>query len=383
MGKRPNLVVTMAGALALALGFAITAALMHAQAPQPAPANQTAGERFKNIQVLKDIPANQLDPTMDFIADSLGVRCEYCHVRGDFSKDDKRPKLSARKMIQMELAINKENFNGRTEVTCYTCHRGLTHPVGVPVIGQSAEASAAQAPGGMNPGGPNMASMPTADQILEKYVQALGGADATAKITSRTAKGTFTPGEGKPLGLELYAKAPEKLLLALERPNGGTNEMAYNGKEGWGSDGQHVRPMRGGQLEVVETQAKLAFAGDLKQSLGRLRVGRPEKLGDQETYVLYAFASGEPPSKLYFDEQSGLLLRVESFTRTPLGNDPIAVDYSDYREASGVKVPYRWTIGSPRNRMTIQFNEVQQNAAVDDSKFSPPAGSMATGGRPQ
>ncbi len=383
MRRDSGAVLATLGAVALAAGFVLSTVFMHAQsqAPQAAPATQTAGQHFKNIQVLKDIPADQLDPTMDFIANSLGVRCEYCHVRSDFSKDDKRPKLTARKMIAMELAINKANFNGRTEVTCYTCHRGLTHPVGAPVI--AALGAAAPAAAEMMPGGGNSASMPTADQILEKYVAAIGGADAANKITSRQAKGTLAGGRGAPIPLELFAKAPGKLLIVLHRPNGGANEMAYNDGQSWGSDGQHTRPLRGGMLDVVQSQAKLAFAGNLKESLGRLRMGRPEKLGDQQAYVLNALAPGQPPTKLYFDEQSGLLMRVESFNRTPLGMDPVAVDYSDYRDSGGVKVPYRWTIGGPGNRSTIQFSDIEQNAAVDNSKFAPPAGPAAPSGGSQ
>lgn len=380
MAKHGGVTVAAISALAVGAGFALSTILVRAQAPSAAPAGQTAGQRFKNIQVLKDIPASELDSTMDFIADSLGVGCGYCHVRGDFAKDDKHTKLTARKMIAMELAINRKNFNGRTVVTCYTCHRGLTHPVGAPVIGAAAateaENRAAEAiPARTNP------TMPTADQVLEKYVSAVGGADAASKIRSREAKGAFLPPGGNSIPLELFAKAPGKLLMVLHRPDGGVNEMAYDDGQSWGSDGKHARPLRGGMLEVFETQAKLAFAADIKSSFGHVRMSRPEKVGNQNAYVLYAAAPGQPPTKLYFDEQSGLLLRVEWLNRTPLGTDPIALDYFDYREADGVKMPYRWTVGGPRNRSELQFSQIQQNAAVPDSKFAPPAGATAaTGG---
>lgn len=103
-----------------------------------APATETAPkkteEQFKNIQVLKGIPADQLIPAMQFITASLGVECEFCHVQGSFEKDDKKPKQTARKMMEMMFAINKENFDGHREVTCYSCHRGSADPVGTPPV---------------------------------------------------------------------------------------------------------------------------------------------------------------------------------------------------------------------------------------------------------
>lgn len=371
--------IFVAATFVFALGLAIATVMMRAE-PQTAPAAQTAGQRFKNVQVLKDIPADQLIPAMSFISDSLGVRCGYCHVEGDFSKDAKRSKLTARKMIQMELAINQANFNGHTEVTCYTCHRGSTHPVGVPAIGVAGEAAPATMPAAEGRAGASSAAVPTADDILAKYVQAIGGSDAAGKVTSRTAKGTFTGPDDKSAPLELYAKAPGKLLLVIHSANGHLNQMAYDDGKSWGGDDQHVHPLPAGQVVVMESQAKLAFAADLRQSLGHLRVGRPEKVGEQEAYVVYATREGQPPIKLYFNQQSGLLARVETFTPTSLGMDPNVVDYSDYQESDGVKVPRRWSIGAPQIRMTIQLDQVQQNAAVDDSKFAPPAGEGAARG---
>ena len=142
-------------------------------------AGNTAGpkkaeEQYKNIQVLKGIPADQLIPAMQFIATSLGVGCEFCHVEGAFDKDDKKPKVTARKMMTMMFAINKDNFEGHREVTCYSCHRGSTDPVGTPLVmmeepkgvGETKEAE------GKNEG--VEASGPPADQLFDKYLQEVG-----------------------------------------------------------------------------------------------------------------------------------------------------------------------------------------------------------------
>ena len=108
-----------------------------AQAPHAAPgpvspanaSDKKAEEQFKNIQVLKGIPAEQLIPTMQFITAPLGVECEFCHEPKAFEKDDKKTKQTARKMMEMMFAINKDNFEGHREVTCYSCHRGNAPPL--------------------------------------------------------------------------------------------------------------------------------------------------------------------------------------------------------------------------------------------------------------
>src|SRR5580692_12255705 len=132
------------GSIGLVLACLITAAMAqsvatpHAPAPGQTAANatgtKTAEEQFKNIQVLKGIPADQLFPTMQFITASLGVQCDFCHVQGAFEKDDKKTKQAARKMMEMMIAINADDFDGHRDVTCYSCHRGATVPVGTPLV---------------------------------------------------------------------------------------------------------------------------------------------------------------------------------------------------------------------------------------------------------
>jgi hypothetical protein len=197
----------IAGAL-LACGVLVDGVRAQSGAAGPstsatAPATEKkAEEQFKNIQTLKGIPADQLIPTMQFITASLGVECEFCHVQGAFDKDDKKPKQIARKMMDMMFAINKDNFNGHREVTCYSCHRGSTDPVAIPVV-MSDEPKEAM-------GGPNKpedeakekekeASWPKPEQLLDKYVQASGGAAAIDKVTSRVMKGKIEYGPGRGL----------------------------------------------------------------------------------------------------------------------------------------------------------------------------------------
>src|SRR6185503_3175907 len=143
----------------------------------------------KNIQVLKGLPSSQLLPVMHFMRTSLGVRCDYCHVaeNGKYWMDDKPAKQTARRMLEMVSSINRDNFGGRSVVTCNTCHRGSTRPIGVPAIGQGVFTDTTRADDAPTVSAP----LPTADQVFDKYIEALGGGDVVAKIKTRTTKATL------------------------------------------------------------------------------------------------------------------------------------------------------------------------------------------------
>src|SRR5262245_20964210 len=140
-----------------------------------APAPKKAEEQFKNIQVLKGIPADDVFPTMQFISASLNKECDFCHVDHANEKDDKKEKLVARKMIAMTMAINRDNFEGKKEVTCFSCHRGDEHPLSTPLVATTDLPPEPEKPG---------AEPPAEDAVLAKYLAAAGGADAIGKVKS-------------------------------------------------------------------------------------------------------------------------------------------------------------------------------------------------------
>jgi len=352
-----------------------------AQAPHAAPGpvspansnTKKAEEQFKNIQVLKGIPAEQMIPTMQFISESLGVECEFCHEPKAFDKDDKKPKQTARKMMEMMFAINKDNFEGHREVTCYSCHRGNAHPQAIPAV--ATEQVAAPQP---QPGEPEATkqmkenSGPTADQLLEKYVNALGGPAAIDKVTTRVMKGTIDFG-GKSLPIDIYCKAPDERISFTHMPEG-DSVTAFNGHEGWlGMPGRPIREMHGSDLDGAAIDANLHLPTQLKEMFTEMRVRGTERIGDREAYQVVGQREGKPPIRLYFDQESGLLVRLIRYGDTALGLLPTQIDYADYREVSGLKMPYRWTLARPGGRFTIQVSEMQQNVPVDDARFVKPA----------
>ena len=102
----------------------------------------------------------------------------------------------------------------------------------------------------------------------------------------------------------------------------------------------------------------------------------PEKIGDREAYVLAGVEEGQPPVKFYFDEQSGLLVRLVRYADSPLGLDPTQIDYSDYRNVDGVEIPFRWTLAQPGGKSTIEVQKIQQNVSIDNSRFAKPIGPL-------
>jgi hypothetical protein len=354
--------LSVAAVAACALAFCVRA---HAQ---PAPAAKTAEQQFKNIQALEGTPADQVFPAMQFMAASLGVECGFCHVQGKFDADDKPEKKTARKMIAMTLAINKDSFSGHKEVTCYTCHRGSHDPMGTPPVitsdaepehaGEHAEAAPAPAP--------------TADAILAKYAAAIGGAEALHKVSSRVSKGNITA-MGHETPIEVFAKAPDKRMSVTHMASG-DSITAFDGRGGWlgGGNGHPARDMSGQDAEAARLDADFYFATHVKEIFTGFRVGRPDKIGDQPAYTLICMRPGQPPVRLYFDQSSGLLLRQVRYTDTPVGRSPTQIDYADYRAVDGVKIPFRWTLARINGRFTIQLREASQNVPIDDAKFAKP-----------
>ncbi|HKA02537.1 MAG TPA: c-type cytochrome [Candidatus Solibacter sp.] len=329
---------------------------------------KTAEQQYKNITALKGTPADQLGPAMQFISASLGVTCEFCHVQGKFEADDKNAKKTAREMIAMQNMINKEAFRGRLQVTCNTCHRGAARPVAVPNV---LESDTVSTPASATAGAPPAGAQVTIDQVLEKYVAAVGGADAIRKITSREMKGVITA-NGSQTPIDVLTKAPNK-RVTISHAQGGDSFTAFDGKEGWmGSTGRPARAMSGMESGASSIDAEFYLPLRLKEMYPQFRRGRAETINGAECEVLNGTSPDRPAVRLYFDKKSGLLIRQVRFMETPVGRNPTQIDYADYKSISGVMIPLRWTLSRPNGRFTIQVNDVKVNAAIDDTKFARP-----------
>jgi hypothetical protein len=383
---------------AVALLLAILAFAAPSMRAQQGAAEKTAGEAFKNVQLLKDIPADDLQPTMRFFTYSLNVRCNFCHAQGDFASDDKEEKKTARAMISMVMAINKDDFRSRTAVTCYTCHRGANEPTPIEpgestqiVPGGTPPApEAAQGRGGAGRGGeveaarPAAAARPEVDAILAKYVEALGGEQALRKITNRTMTGErdTAPRNGmdepwEKETFEWYQKAPNLTVMMVHGAKGETTATGYDGSSFWEQNARGVVARVGGPaLDLVKDRANFYEPLELKQQFTRMTVRGPQKIDGKDAYVVIANPAQGSQVRFYFDTQSGLLLRRVVRFQNPVASVPLTTDYMDYREANGVKYPSTIKTANVADNpvyTVLTIKSVDFSTPVDASKFTKPA----------
>jgi len=329
---------------------------------------QLASAAFKNIQVLATIPSDQLRPAMRFMSASLGVGCNYCHVDGAFEKDDKKPKQIAREMMRMTFAINERNFSRSRQVTCDSCHRGSTRPEATPGFadGAPSKPTVLAADSKTVPG-----ALPTADQAISRYEQALGGEAAMEKMITLHERGTTTAGSGS-VRLDVWEEEPDK-QISVRHLAAGDAETVVNGRQGWTrAPGHPAREMDAAELEAAQIDPRM-LPLRLRQRCPELRVEYPEEIGGRPAYLLSCADVGKPPLQLYFDEHTWLLVRFVHYLPTPLGLLRSQIDYGDYRQVGGVNIAFRWTLAGADGRATTQLEEAEQNVPIDAGKFARPA----------
>jgi hypothetical protein len=348
----------------------------------------------KNIQVIKGLPSSQLFPLMNFVSSSLGVTCNYCHVKngtgGDdwvWESDEKHEKQTARRMMQMVLSVNNTNradFRDNA-VTCYTCHRGETRPAGMPTLpltvsghepNTAANAAAAK----------SSEALPAVEQILTRYVEAVGGKEAAAKLQSRVLKGTREASQGRIWPVEITMKGPDKFLIVANTPQG-VVQQALNGSSGWLKSSRGTQALLPAELEQVRNGARVYDVIKVGAASPGMKVAGRERIGERDVLVIESKPSGGVTEKLYFDAQTGLLLRRLTLTETVLLPIPSQIDFEDYREVDGLKIPFTVRVSEIDTYFssTRRFTEIKHNVPVDDTKFQMPAATPVApgaGGRP-
>jgi photosynthetic reaction center cytochrome c subunit len=353
-------------------------------AAQAAPEQKppTAEDVFKNVQVLRGISVDEFIGTMGFFAASLGMNCADCHTAesaDNWAKfaDDTPRKQTARKMVLMVRALNQSNFGGKPTITCYSCHRGVfDRPENIPSLAEQYGTPPPDDPDRIQIRGKGAAG-PSADQILDRYTDALGGAQQLAKLISFTAKGTYAGFDtGAEVPIEIFATTPDQLTSIVHTPLGDITTVC-DGRAAWVAAFDKPVPLyalTGGQLDGARIDAKLSFPAQIKQAFGNWRSGFPElTIDDHAVQVIEGTTSSGGTVKLYFDKQSGLLVRQVRYSATLVGTNPTHIDYSDYRSVAGVKIPFHRVVTWTDGQSTIQLTGVQPNAAIEASRFAKPA----------
>jgi photosynthetic reaction center cytochrome c subunit len=351
-----------------------------------------AEQVFKNVQLLRGISIKEFMETMGFFAAATNNTCTTCH--GDASAgsweryaDDPPLKQTARKMMLMVDALNRTYFGGKREVTCYSCHRNADRPKITPNLAEQYGTPPPEDPDEIAQQAP---SAPSPDQVLDKYVQALGGAQKLATFTSFVAKGTYQGYDDPQSPVEIYAKAPGQ-FFQIVHGSSGDSTWVDDGRSAWLAQPDLDTPvpllaLTAGDLDGAHLESELYFPARIKQLLTKLRVGfpitgvtsiLPDSVGvgidDRELTIVQGTTAAGNNVKLYFDPKSGLLVRMVRYTNLPVGFIPTEIDYADYRDVSGIKVPFRVTKTWVDGRSVTELSSIQLNVPIDAAKFAKPA----------
>jgi hypothetical protein len=341
------------------------------------PAQPMAENVFKNIQVLKGIPADEFMDTMGMFAASLIYDCTGCHVEDILIRREAfaevTPRIQrARQMVVMVNALNRTYFGGQPRVTCFTCHRGSGFPETIPDLNLQYGDGPPE-----NPNGIALFSQgnESADPIFAKYISAIGGADRVAKLTSYTATGTylgFNTG-GATVPIEIFARAPDQRATVV-RVFDGDAVKTTDGRNAWAAEGWRQLPLMtftGSNLVSARVEAMLAFPMVLQKAFSQWKVG-VVTIGDADVQVLQGTNPGQLPVNLYFDD-AGLLVRSVRWSSTPVGTVPTQTDYSDYRDVAGVRMPFRMVVTWTNGQNTIELKDVRPNVTIEAARFARPA----------
>ena len=218
------------------------------------------------------------------------------------------------------------------------------------------------------------AKLPTAQQIFDKYVEAIGGRAANEKIKTRITKSTL---ELSPMGVtgteETYSAAPNKFYNVLNLQGVGEVKEGYDGTNGWSTDPiQGSRPKEGDELAQAKLVSNFYRDINLDKLYSNWEVKGIEKVGDRDAYVVIGTPAGLAPETFYFDVQNGLLLQNDSTLVSPQGKMAGKTFFEDYRETDGVKIPYKTRVVLPQFEVISTVTEVKSNEKIDDGKFAKP-----------
>ena len=359
MKKKLKLAVVFAALCAVALSFS-----------QNRPAAQTrvetAGQKFKSIKVLKDMPADQMGKVMNMMSASLGVNCKFCHAAndGDYEKEGFEHKDIARKMLKMTFEMNKNYFEGQFEIGCATCHQGRPVP----------QSAVPLTPVAREPRPVPPEKKPAVGEILAKYEAALGGRANLEKITSRRIKAQRLEPDGKTFEeeevLQKGAKMSVKTIYPSKEYGDFVVEEIYDGSRAAKFGNGAPIALKTDETEQIRREAQLFANPNLEAVYPKLEFRHVEKIDGREAQVIAAAGADGMRERLYFDTASGLLVRRVAETPTVLGFFRYQVDYTEYKDFGGVRLPTVIKHAVPNIRWTRRVLEVKNNVTIDDAKFN-------------
>ncbi len=367
----------------LSVVAAVIVGVALAPAQGTAAKGQTSGEFFKNVSTstLKGLTPSDFLGAMGVMTAALGYDCSNCHPgagtdKMDWVTDANPKKKTARKMVEMVAAINRQNFAGAQMVTCWTCHHGLD----LPTTSIALDKLYGEPPDEKRDVVVPAEGEPPATKILDQYIEALGGAQKLAGMKSVIVTGTSKGYEslGGDAAFEMFAQAPDRRGMWIhfpQHPDRGISAWTYDGTTGWISSprgylGEYE--LTGNDLAGAKLDSVLAFPGQIKTALSNWRVGLEDTIQGHDVYVVQGSAPGGLLGTFYFDKQTHLLLRYVRQTPSPVGRVSIQQDFEDYRDVNGIKFPFQYSFLWLDGRFTAHITDVKVNVPVDSAKVGKP-----------
>lgn len=321
----------------------------------------TAGEKFDNIQILADMPADQMGKVMNIMSASLGVNCSHCHQNFDFAQQGTAHKDTARKMLAMTFKLNQEHFDGKTVVTCNTCHRGQARPESE-LLPQLMLAEVAEQPA---------TAPPKAEQIIATYLAKLGATEKLKRVKTRKVLAKRVEPDGRTEPETIWQTSLGKIRVLTQYGDVAVVE-GYDGTRVWKTAQGRTIPLKADESEQIRREAALAFPLLAKDYFQEFSLQKIDRLAERNVYVLAAKNIATSEDRLFFDVNSGLLVRRTSSVPTVLGAFTYQIDYEAYQTFDEVLLPTIIHFSVPGIRWTRRVLNVESNTELDEMMFVGP-----------
>lgn len=347
------------------LSFAFFACVFFVPESHTQTKTETAGQKFRSIRVLNEMPAEQLGKVMNIMSASLGVDCKFCHASnaGDFEKEGFEHKDIAREMLRMTFELNEKYFAGRPVINCNTCHRGFPVPRSALPLTPNIRSPRLSLPD----------NKPSPEEILTKYENALGGRANLAKIASRYIKAQRIEPDGKTFEEEEILQKGAKWAVTTVYPSEqyGTFVVKeiFDGHQAFKLGNGVKIALKTDEAEQIKREAQIFANPNLKNIYAELVLDSLAKIDGKEAFILIGKTAEGSREKLYFDVSSGFLIRRTASTPTVLGDFVYQVDYAGYKNFGGVKLPTMIKFAVPNIYWTRKILSVKNNVMIEDENF--------------
>ncbi len=226
-------------------------------------------------------------------------------------------------------------------------------------------------------------TMPTVAQVINKYVEAIGGKAAIERVTSRVMKGTKKNPDGDDVSIESYEKIPNKTLL-INKTSDGMMNTGFDGKSGWLQlPGQAARAVEMPERARAPRVIRLHGEARLDEVYTKMMLVGRAQVGEREAYLIEAITANGDSQKLYFDTETGLLIRRDARSRIisrtsraykeQISMADVEIYYDDYREIDGIKLPYTVREKTPEGLIITSYEQISHNVLIKDEQFEMPA----------